>query len=110
MWEILALGLWTFFVAYTTWYFTKAKYTVPISVNEARILWKIHRRDLRCNGRKWREIKSDEKLVGFECECGYRHVQRRPVVASLPTAIEEQQVEMKSKLDNARKPLQLQRK
>jgi hypothetical protein len=85
MWEILAFIVWTFFVAYTTWYLTKAKYNAPISVDEARLLWRIHRRNVHCNARKWREIKHSNKIVGFECECGYRHVQKRPVVGRPPT-------------------------
>jgi hypothetical protein len=85
MLEILALALWGGLTAYAVWYFTSAKYYAPITVNEARILWKIHKRNIRCNARKWREIRRGGKMIGFECECGYKHIQKRPIVSNAPT-------------------------
>jgi hypothetical protein len=90
MLEIIAFAAWTVFVAYATWYFTSAKHTTPISPNEAKLLWKIHKRVLQCSAKKWRQIKHDNKTVGFECECGYKHIQKRPISARAPTI----QVEM----------------
>jgi hypothetical protein len=90
MLEIIAFTTWIVFVAYATWYFTSAKHTTPISPDEARLLWKIHKQTLRCDARRWRKIKNGNKTVGFECECGYKHVQKRPVSARAPTI----QVEM----------------
>jgi len=86
MWEILIVSaLWVGFAAYATWYFTSAKHFAPITLSEARILWKIHRQNVQCNARRWREIRRGGKIVGFECECGYKHVQRRPIVGNTPT-------------------------
>src|SRR4030042_3188504 len=90
MLEIIAFAAWTVFVAYATWYFTSAKHTTPISPDEARLLWKIHKHALQCNAKKWRQIKQGNKTVGFECECGYKHIQKRPISAHAPTI----QVEM----------------
>ncbi|MEM3578277.1 MAG: hypothetical protein QXX51_07520 [Candidatus Bathyarchaeia archaeon] len=84
MWEIITSTIWACFAAYATWYFTYAKHFAPITYNEARILWKIHKQNTNCNGRRWREIKRKEAIVGFECECGYKHIQRRPIVSELP--------------------------
>ncbi|MGB9741207.1 MAG: hypothetical protein ACP5IM_06560 [Candidatus Bathyarchaeia archaeon] len=84
MWEILASIVWACFATYTIWYFTSAKNFAPITYNEARILWKIHKKTANCNGRKWREIKHKDAIVGFECECGYKHIQRRPIIRELP--------------------------
>src|SRR3972149_7404423 len=83
--EILALALWACFTTYITWYFTSAKKYAPITPNEAKTLWKIHRHNIGCNARKWREISRRGKTIGFECECGYKHIQRRPIVANTPT-------------------------
>ena len=85
--EILGIAVWTAFVAYTTWYLTSAKYNVPLTVNEARILWKIHRKNTKCDATRWREVRHHGKTVGFECECGFKHVQKRNVVASSPATI-----------------------
>ena len=82
--EIMMVGLWVCFSAYVTWYVTSAKKYAPITLKEARMLWKIHKRNIRCDATKWREIKRGGKTIGFECECGYKHVQRRPIVANMP--------------------------
>jgi len=82
--EILALAVWTFLMVYATWYFTSAKYNAPLSPNEIELLWKIHKQDKNCAATSKREIKRGNRIIGFECECGYRHIQKRPVVAGKP--------------------------
>lgn len=84
MWEIITSTVWAGFAIYTVWYFAYAKHFAPITYNEARILWKIHKQSANCNGKRWREIKRKNAIVGFECECGYKHIQRRPIVSELP--------------------------
>jgi hypothetical protein len=84
MLEILMPTLWGCFIAYSTWYFTSAKHYAPITLNEAKILWKIHKQSTRCNAEAWREIRSGDEIIGFECECGYKHIQKRPIVANTP--------------------------
>jgi len=86
MWEIIASIIWACFAIYTIWYFTCAKHFAPITYNEARILWKIHIKNANCNGRRWREIRCKDAIIGFECECGYKHIQRRPIISKLPNA------------------------
>jgi hypothetical protein len=82
--ETSAFALWTFFVVYATWYLTSAKDYAPLTPYETKILWKIHKQNIGCNGKKWQMIKRRGKIVGFQCECGYKHVQKRPIVASAP--------------------------
>jgi len=81
---VLTPTLWLCFASYITWYITKAKHYSPITQTEAKQLWKIHRRNMNCNGRKWRQIKCGGKTVGFQCECGHKHIQERPIVAHIP--------------------------
>ena len=83
--DILVFTSWTLLVAYATWYFTSAKYYAPLTPNEAKILWKIHKQNINCDGKKWQLIKHHGKIIGFKCECGYKHTQKRPIVASTPT-------------------------
>jgi len=85
MMEIIMVTLWVCLATYTIWYFTSAKNYAPITSKEARILWKIHKRNILCGARKWREIKRGGRIIGFECECGYKHVQKRPIVANTPS-------------------------
>ncbi|MEM3612640.1 MAG: hypothetical protein QXH40_04415 [Candidatus Bathyarchaeia archaeon] len=82
--EIFAITLWISFAAYATWYFTSAKHYAPLTPNEARLLWKIHKQTTKCSSRRWREICRGRKIVGFACECGYKYTQKRPIVASTP--------------------------
>jgi len=83
--EILAAIVWASFIGYAIWYFTMAKHYAPLTQEEAMVLWKIHRQNAKCHSTKWRKIKRGGKIVGFECECGYRHIQKRPITTSTPT-------------------------
>jgi hypothetical protein len=79
MLEIITPTLWTTFVAYAAWYFTAAKDYAPLTRREAEMLWKIHRQYANCNAKKWHVVRRKGKIVGFKCECGYKHVQKRPI-------------------------------
>lgn len=65
-------------VAYTTWYFVARRY-IPMTRMEAEILWKIHRQEAKCNAKKWQAVHRGKKIIGFECKCGYKHLQKRPM-------------------------------
>jgi len=84
--KILVPTLWLCFVAYAAWYYTSAKKYAPLTREEVRILWKLHKQDVGCEAKKWQEIRRKDKMVGFECECGYKHVQKRPIAASMPVS------------------------
>ena len=84
MWEIFAFALWLCFLAYALWYYESAKDYAPLTAKEAEILWKIHKQHTKCNGGKWLGIRREDKIVGFECACGYRHIQKRPIVSNKP--------------------------
>jgi hypothetical protein len=87
--HILMPALWACFTIYIAWYTTKAKHYSTITPLEAKQLWTIHKQDTHCNGRKWRQIERAGKTIGFQCECGHRHTQKRPIVAHLPTTTME---------------------
>lgn len=75
---------------YLAWYFTKAKRYSPITQTEAKQLWTIHKHNARCNSKKWHQVRKGKVTVGFECECGYKHLQKKPLVAHAPAAINSQ--------------------
>jgi len=85
--EILVITLWISLASYATWYFTSAKHYAPLTPSEARLLWKIHKQTARCDSKKWREIRRGRKIVGFACECGFKYLQKRPIVASTPQPV-----------------------
>lgn len=100
---IIMPTLWGCFTVYLAWYFARAKHFSPVTPTEARQLWTIHKRDTRCNGRKWRQVKNGKQTVGFQCECGYRHVQKKPIVAHAPTTLDRPQVSTFDKLHTSHK-------
>ena len=80
----IVLTVWVFFAGYLVWYTTAAKCDAPLTVNEARVLWKIHKRNTNCTRHKWRRITCKSgKVLGFECECGYKYTQKRLISSNL---------------------------
>jgi|YelNatPaOPRAMG01_1025707.scaffolds.fasta_scaffold16266_4 hypothetical protein len=82
---LLIALLCTGVIAYLIWIFAIAKQYAPLTLEEAKILWKIHKQAANCPSNSWREIRKGGKMVGFRCECGYRHVQKKPLNASKPS-------------------------
>jgi len=78
---ILLLTVCAAFAAGLLWWMLAAKRSEPITTDEARMLWKIHRKDAHCSGQRWEPIKrKDDRIEGFFCECGYHYLQKRPVL------------------------------
>jgi hypothetical protein len=73
-------SIWIGLGAYVVWYFASAKNCVPLTNQEARLLWKIHKQSTECNARKWQQIKRRGKIIGFKCGCGYKYIQKRPII------------------------------
>jgi hypothetical protein len=102
LWLIMP-ALWGCFVTYGVWYFARAKRYSSISAAEARQLWAIHKNGVRCGRKRWRKIERGGRIVGFECECGFRHVQRRPLVARAPAAVVRSEVSAFDRLQTSHK-------
>jgi len=81
----ITLSAWTFFTGYLLWYITSAKRDALITVNDAKVLWKLHKQSANCTGHKWRRVTCKSgKVLGFECECGYKYTQKRLLLSSPP--------------------------
>jgi len=78
--EILMPTMWTCFAAYTSWLVVRAKKYEPITLEEARLLWEVHKKKAQCEAKKWQRIMRKDRMIGFECGCGYKHTQKRPIV------------------------------
>jgi hypothetical protein len=89
--EISMPASWACFTAYAAWYFTSAKQCAPLTYKEARMLWEIHKQKTQCQSKKWHEIRRKDRMIGFKCDCGYKHVQKRPLTAN--TSIERETVQ-----------------
>jgi hypothetical protein len=60
---------------------TKRK--VPITVEEAKTLWKIHKKTTKCTAHKWQPVSPKGTMLnGFKCECGYKYTQKKPLVTT----------------------------
>src|SRR4030067_3343160 len=82
---IVVTAVWACFSAYLLWYVTSVKRNEPITVDEAKTLWKIHKENTHCAGHKWRPIaRRGGKIKGFQCDCGYKYSQIKPIVTGVP--------------------------
>ena len=64
---IILAAIWVSFTGYAIWYVTSAKRNVPITFDDAKTLWKIHKKNAKCAGHKWHPIlRKSGKISGFE--------------------------------------------
>jgi hypothetical protein len=77
---VLIPAMWLSLGFIIAWFFLSAKRNVPLSHEEAETLWKFHKQKDRCRAENWIEIVKNKKVVGYECECGYKHVQTKHLI------------------------------
>jgi len=58
-----------------------ARVFAPMTASEAKALWQIHKQREGCTSKKWRQLTRKHAVVGFECGCGLRRIQKRPLHA-----------------------------
>ncbi len=80
--ELIVVTLvWIAFACSLLCYVIEVRRSEPITVDEAKILWKMHKKTTHCAGKKWEPIAhKGDKLKGFRCDCGYRYTQKKPLV------------------------------
>ncbi len=94
---------WACLTVYAAWYFTRVKSYSAITPMEAKQLWIIHRHDTNCHGKRWRQVKKEKTTIGFECECGYKHVQQKPIIVHAPATQNRPEVTTFDKLHTSHK-------
>ena len=47
---------------------------------EIETLWKFHKQTKCCKAKDWHEITKKKKVIGYECECGFQHIQKKPLI------------------------------
>ena len=77
---VLVPAIWLSLGFCIAWFLLSAKRSVALSPEEAEMLWKIHKQRIRCNGKKYKLITRRGKTIGFKCECGHKHIQKKPIV------------------------------
>jgi hypothetical protein len=80
IWVLLVAGVWLTFGAYATWFFFKAETFQPLALEDLVLAYKLHKRQAKCPTQRIQTLfVRDGWLVGFQCECGYKYVQKRLV-------------------------------
>ena len=82
---IILPAIWASFACCLLWFVTSAKRSVSITFDDTKALWRIHKKATNCSSHKWNPIsRKGGKISGFECACGYRYTQKRPLICSSP--------------------------
>jgi hypothetical protein len=69
----------------TAVYLAAAKQNSPITRKDANIIWKLHKQTSLCNSHKMQPlILKNGDMTGFQCQCGYRYIQKRPLLSRTP--------------------------
>ena len=77
---VLMPAIWLSLGLAIAWLLLSAKRVVPLSREEAETLWKFHKQKTGCRAESWREIVRGNRIVGFECACGHKHVQKKHII------------------------------
>lgn len=77
---VLIPGLALCFGFYVAYIILSARQVIPMTHNEIETLWKFHKQTKCCNAKNWNEITKKKKIIGYECECGHKHVQKKPII------------------------------
>jgi len=77
---VLIPGLALCFGFYIGYILLSARNHVPMTSEEIVTLWKFHKSTKGCKAEAWHEITKKKKTIGYECECGFKHIQKKPLV------------------------------
>ena len=77
---VLIPAMWLSLGFATAWILLSAKRVVPLTRKEAETLWKVHKQKTLCRAKSWHEIVRKKKVIGFKCECGHEHIQKKHVI------------------------------
>jgi hypothetical protein len=72
---------WFLFGGYCFWFFTMAKRSEPLTLDDLVIVWKVHKQQSGCGApiSRLKPIMHDhsDEFSGFRCECGYQYLSKR---------------------------------
>jgi hypothetical protein len=72
--------VWVSFGCVVAWFILSAKKHQPLSDKEVQMLWKSHKHFGNCKAKKFETISERKKIIGYRCQCGYEHKQKRPII------------------------------
>ncbi len=62
----------------------KTRINAPINIEDANMIWKLHKRKTKCKGRNMQPVTKNGEVVGFTCRCGYSYMPKRPLLSKAP--------------------------
>ncbi len=77
---VLIPGLALCFGFYIAYVLLSAKNVIPMTPEEIETLWKFHKQTKCCKAETWHEITKKKKLIGYECDCGFKQIQTKPLI------------------------------
>ena len=77
---VLIPGLALCFGLYIAYLIISARHDAPMTKEEAETLWKFHKTKTCCKAKTWNEITKKNKLIGYECDCGFKQTQKKPII------------------------------
>lgn len=77
---VLIPAIWLSLGFAIAWFLLSAKRVVPLKKSEAETLWRIHKQHSQCGSKKWMTVVKGDKIVGFECACGHKHIQKKHLI------------------------------
>ena len=77
---VLIPGLALCFGFYIAYVLLSAKNVIPMTPEEIETLWKFHKQTKCCKAETWHEITKKKKLIGYECDCGFKQIQKKPLI------------------------------
>jgi hypothetical protein len=78
--EFLVPTLWVTFGCTLAWSLLSAQRWHAIDPDELTVLWETHKQFNCCTAKKFEPILKGKKIVGYKCQCGHQHLQKRPIV------------------------------
>ena len=76
----LVPGLALCFGLYIAYVLLSARHNVPMTKEEIETLWKFHKQTKCCKAKGWNELTKKKKVIGYECQCGFQHIQKKPLI------------------------------
>jgi hypothetical protein len=77
--DVLVWSFWFLLGAYGAWFLFKAKDSVPLTLDELALAWKLHKQLTGCKKPGIRDllVRKNGEVVGFTCDCGHKFLQKR---------------------------------
>ena len=77
---VLIPGLALCFGFYIAYVLLSARNVVPMTSEGIDTLWKFHKQTKCCKAETWHEITKKKIVIGYECECGFKQIQKKPLI------------------------------